>query len=61
MRLFLVRISKRNVFLDFDDDTGWAETAFGVGYDSNDSLGVDSLETGSYTDNSQVKLHMFYR
>ena len=46
----------------FDDDTGWGETAFGAGYDSNNSLGVDSLETVTYKYNSQnSSLRMFYR
>jgi len=32
-----------------DDDTGWAETAFGAGNDGS-GVGVDSLETGGYRD-----------
>ncbi|MCB9742145.1 MAG: hypothetical protein H6740_06065 [Alphaproteobacteria bacterium] len=44
-----------------DDDGGWAETAFGAGYDNNSSLGVDSLET-SYRNNATSRsLWMYYR
>jgi hypothetical protein len=45
-----------------DDDTGWAETAFGAGYDNSGSLGVDSLETSyRYHSTTAYDLWMFYR
>ena len=45
-----------------DDDTGWAETAFGAGYDNSGSLGVDSLETSyRYHSTSSYDLWMYWR
>ncbi|MFT5684390.1 MAG: hypothetical protein ACI8RZ_005331 [Myxococcota bacterium] len=45
-----------------DDDTGWAETAFGAGYDNSSSLGVDSLETTyRYHSTTAYDLWMFFR
>ena len=45
-----------------DDDTGWAETAFGAGYDNSGNLGVDSLETSyRYHSTSSYDLWLFYR
>ncbi|MDG1480742.1 MAG: MopE-related protein [Myxococcota bacterium] len=45
-----------------DDDTGWAETAFGAGYDNSSSLGIDSLETSyRYHSTSLYDLWMFWR
>lgn len=45
-----------------DDDTGWAETAFGAGYDNSGSLGVDSLETSyRYHNTSSHDLYLYWR
>ena len=44
-----------------DDDTGWAETAFGAGYDNSSSLGVDSLETSYRYHSTAYELYMYWR
>ena len=45
-----------------DDDTAWAETAFGAGYDSAGYLGVDSLETSyRYHSESSYDLWLYWR
>ncbi|HJN74207.1 MAG TPA: MopE-related protein [Myxococcota bacterium] len=45
-----------------DDDTGWAETAFGAGYDNSGTLGVDSLETSyRYHSTTSYDLWMYWR
>ena len=45
-----------------DDDTGWAETAFGAGYDNSGNLGVDSLETSyRYNNTSTHDLYLYWR
>ena len=45
-----------------DDDTGWAETAFGAGYDNSGALGVDSLEIGyRYHSTSVYDLYLYWR
>ena len=44
-----------------DDDTGWAETAFGAGYDNSGALGVDSLETEYRYHSETATLHLFWR
>ena len=44
-----------------DDDSGWAETAFGAGYDNAGYLGIDSLELAyRYHDNTR-SLWMYWR
>lgn len=45
----------------FDDDGGWAETAFGAGYDNGDSLGVDSIEPGQRPATTHRSLWLYYR
>ncbi|MEC7987530.1 MAG: MopE-related protein [Myxococcota bacterium] len=45
----------------FDDDTGWAETAFGAGYDNSNSLGVDSLETSYRYHSTGNSLYLSWR
>jgi len=45
-----------------DDDTGWAETAFGAGYDNSGTLGVDSLETAyRYHSTTAYDLWLYWR
>ncbi|MCP4917125.1 MAG: hypothetical protein GY913_09385 [Proteobacteria bacterium] len=45
-----------------DDDRGWAETAFGAGYDNAGFVGVDSLETSyRYHSESSYDLWMYWR
>jgi hypothetical protein len=44
-----------------DDDTGWAETGFGAGYDSGGAIGVDALETSYRYNSTTYELFMFWR
>ena len=45
-----------------DDDTGWAETAFGAGYDNSGSYGVDSLETSyRYHNITSHDMYLYWR
>jgi len=44
-----------------DDDTGWAETAFGAGIDNSGSYGVDSLETEYRYHDTSFGLWMYWR
>jgi hypothetical protein len=45
-----------------DDDSGWAETAFGAGVDNGNSVGVDALETGGYRGHSaSYGVWLYYR
>jgi hypothetical protein len=44
-----------------DDDTGWAETAFGAGYDNSGSLGVDALETSYRYHSTSHSVWLYFR